>query len=91
MEAIRKQYDRTYRERHPEKVREQRLACYLKYHQENLEKKRIRYAANKEKISAQNKADVKICPICHINYKRRYLPTHLLNRHNVTPDDPVVT
>ena len=83
-----KGYDKAYRERHPERVKQQRLACYLKYREQNLAKKRAYYEKNKERILAMNKADVQLCPICKINYKRLYLTKHLENRHNLRNDTP---
>ena len=77
---------KTYRETHRERIRAAEKACYMKHQEEYKAKKRARYQIEKEERLAANKADVKLCPMCHINYKRNYLKKHMMNRHNLGED-----
>ena len=42
---------------------------------------------SKGHLLAASKADVKCCPLCQIEYKRKYLRTHMMNRHKLTDDE----
>ena len=72
-----------YRERHPDRVKAASQACYQKYRDVYLQKKRERYELQKEEF----KKDVKQCPICQIDYRRMYLKKHMLNRHKMSEEE----
>ena len=77
------QKHKSYRERHPDRVKISSQICYQKYRDINLQKKRDRYATQKEIF----KLDVKQCPICQIDYRRIYLKKHMVNRHKLSEDE----
>ena len=77
------QKHKTFRERHPERVKAASRASYEKYRDVYLQTKRERYELQKEDF----KQDVKQCPICQINYRRTYLKKHMLNRHKMSEEE----
>ena len=44
-------------------------------------KKREQYVRDRDKVLEKSRTDLKQCPICTINYRRLYLPHHMVNRH----------
>lgn len=75
-------YER-YRERHPERVKESDRKYIQKNRESRNTKKREEYMRDRDKILERSRTDLKQCPICTINYRRLYLPHHMMNRHNI--------
>ena len=79
--------DARYRESHREKCRESNVRSYWKNHEQNLERKRQRYQANKENILARAKLERSDCHLCEKNFNATYLWTHLKNKHCLSADE----
>jgi len=82
----RNDYKRVWRQNNVEKARASSNASYAKNCEVHRASKRARYQLEKEARSVAAKADVKCCPLCNIEYKRKYLKTHMMNRHKLTED-----
>ena len=80
-----------YRERHPERVKETDRKYIEKNRESRNAKKREEYMRDRDNILEKNRTDLKQCPSCTKNYRRLYLPYHMVNRHkfqreNLPPD-----
>ena len=79
-----RQYDLTYRTKHPDRVKE----SYRRYMESNrdkiYERNRQAYA---EKGRNRPPSEKSMCPICQIMYVKQYLPKHMMNRHHMEKND----
>ena len=76
-----------YRERHPERVKETDRKYIEKNRESRNAKKREEYMRDRDNILEKNRTDLKQCPICTKNYRRLYLPHHMVNRHKFQRDN----
>ena len=83
----RTEYKREWRRTHVDQARASANASYLKHCETHRLRKKARYQIEKESRLAASKADVKLCPICNITYKRKYLARHMMNRHQLDPQE----
>ena len=72
-----------YRKTHPERVKESDRKYIEKNRESRNLKKREDYMRDRNNILEKSRTDLKQCPICTINYRRLYLPHHMVNRHKI--------
>ena len=66
---------REYLERNREKINAHKRARY------DPEVRREKYLSTRESVLEKSKHDKQMCPLCRIDYNRRYLRQHLQCRH----------
>ena len=66
-----------YLERNREAINQQRRERY------NSEARKRRYYEKRDTILQRCREDKAMCPLCRIEYHRRYLRTHLVGRHRL--------
>lgn len=76
-----KEWSRTYRERHREEIAHRKST----YYQQNKE----RINAKKREYYHQNKKPTvtSICPLCQIDYTKKYLMQHITHRHKKSEEE----
>ena len=53
----------------------------------NAEERRNKYLKTREVVLQKSKIDKQMCPMCRIDYNRRYLRQHLVCRHRVEANE----
>lgn len=76
-----------YRRAHPERIQESDRKYIEKNRENRNAKKRENYMRDREKILERSRNDLKVCPICAINYRRLYLPHHMTKRHKIEKEN----
>ena len=77
-------YSAAYYEKNREMIRGK---AKMKY---DSEKRKERYATQRDEILRKMKTDRSMCPLCNLMYSRKYLPKHVINRHNVPVESVLV-
>ena len=51
------------------------------------EARKKEYSENREAILLQKKNDRGVCPLCKLDFRRLYIPQHLVTRHKISKED----
>jgi rubrerythrin len=74
-------YDRDYYEANRERINRQHRENYAKHRDARNAKRRVQYHERRCDILLKQKHDRAPCPLCHLTFRRIYLPIHTSRRH----------
>ena len=74
-------YTREYVETNREKINGNRR---VKYSPQN---RKAEYQQNREDILKRGKEDRSNCPLCGLDFRRLYIPKHVVTRHKISKED----
>ena len=81
-----REWSRTYRENHREEILHRRRLQHAERKEEVNAKRREKYHANVAQ-GIKKLEPKRMCPLCNIDYTRKHLKTHLLNRHKCSEEE----
>ena len=77
-------YDRAYHEANRERINQRHRDNYVKHRDVRNAKRRAEYQLQREQILQKQKEDRAPCPLCHLMFRRVYVPRHISLRHNLS-------
>ena len=76
-------YDREYYEANRERINARHRENYAKHRDVWNAKRRSGYLRKRECLLKKQREDRAPCPLCHLTFRRSYVPRHILLRHKV--------
>ncbi len=78
-------YNRGYYEANRDRINQRHRDNYTKHRERRNARRREEYQHNRESILQRQKTDRVTCPLCHLTFRRLYVPRHVALRHNKGP------
>ena len=74
-------YDREYHEANRERINQRHRENYMKHQESRNARRHEDYQCKREEILKKQKEDRAQCPLCHLTFRRVYVPRHMMLRH----------